>query len=439
MSDAPRSLIDRVGLLRPLRIHDFRLLWIGATVSLIGDGIYVVAMALQVLQLENRAGTLAKVGIAWTVPQVVLVLVSGALSDRLDRRHLMIAGDLIRLAAISAIGVLSVLDGLTVPVLIALVVVFGVGQALFNPAFTSIIPSIVPEELLVEANALGQFVRPACLLVVGPLVGGVLAGTFGPGWAFLVDGASFVWSAAMVWRMRIRREGTAETTAGAVWADMKEGLRYVVSTRWLTVAMFGATLSLLVVWGPWEALVPFVVRNDLVGNPGQAGLAIGLVIGAGGVGSVVAAAFMGQRGTLPNKPILILYLSWAFGMFAIAGFGIVTSVWQAMVVSFFAEGAIGVLIVIWFTLLQRLVPRQLLGRVSALDWMITIAGVPLSFAIVGPLADRIGADATLIWAGVVGGLLTLSFLLIPGVRDPERDGSLAEPDVDPTGPLQAGG
>jgi hypothetical protein len=129
----------------------------------------------------------------------------------------------------------------------------------------------------------------------------------------------------------------------------------------------------------------------------------------------------------------VLYLAWAIGMFATAGFGIVTAVWQAMLVSFVAEGAIGILVVIWFTLLQRLVPGELLGRVSALDWMITIAGVPLSFAIVGPLADAIGADATLIWAGVVGGLITVALLRIPGARGPERDGSLAEPATGTSG------
>jgi hypothetical protein len=438
MAQEPLSLIDRVGVLRPLRIHDFRLLWIGATVSLIGDGIYVVAMALQVLELENRAGTLAKVGIAWALPQVFLVLASGALSDRLDRRHLMIAGDLIRLVAISTIGTLSILGLLTVPLLIGLVVVFGAGQALFNPAFSSIVPSIVPPDLLVEANALGQFVRPACILVIGPLLGGLLVGTVGPGWAFVADGATFAWSALMIVRMRVRRDEVLETTAAAVWADMKEGLRYVLSTRWLAVGMFGATLSLLVVWGPWEALVPYVVRNDLVDDPSDAGLFLGLVIGAGGVGAVAAAVYVGQRGRLPRKPLLVLYLSWAFGMFAIAGFGIVTEVWQAMIVSFFAEAAIGILVVIWFTLLQRLVPGGLLGRVTALDWMITIAGVPLSFAIVGPLADRIGADATLIWAGVVGGSITLGLLLIPGARGPERDGSLDETEPLVSDPSEAG-
>jgi hypothetical protein len=113
-------------------------------------------------------------------------------------------------------------------------------------------------------------------------------------------------------------------------------------------------------------------------------------------------------------------------MFGTAGFGFVTSVWQAMAVAFVTEGAITYLVVVWVTLVQRLVPDRLLGRVFALDWMISTMGVPLSFAITGPTAEAIGPDATLIWAGAIGGTITLVFMFVQGARDPERDGSLAE-------------
>jgi MFS family permease len=422
------TLVDRVGVLRPLRFPDFRRLWIDTTVSLIGDGIYIVAMALQVLELDNRAGTLALVGIAWSVPQVLLLLASGALSDRLDRRLLMIAGDLIRLAAVTTIGALSIAGVLTVPILIGLVVVYGAGQALFGPSFHAIVPSIVPEEVLVEANALGQIVRPASLMLIGPMIGGIITGTFGTGQAFLVDGGTFAWSALMIWRMRAR---TAPDPAdrdpdASLWREMKEGLGYVASHRWLLIGMLGATLSLLATWGPWETLVPYVVKNDLVTNHARDGIALGLVYGAGGIGAVAAALYLGQRAVLPRRPLTLLYLAWALGMFMTAFFGIVHSVWQAMLVGFVAEASIAVLVVIWLTLMQRLVPNELLGRVSSLDWMITIAGLPISFALVGPLADTFGADATLIGAGILGGAITVLLMFIPGARDPERDGSLSD-------------
>jgi DHA3 family tetracycline resistance protein-like MFS transporter len=422
-----------VGVLRPLRFADFRRLWIGTTVSLIGDGIYIVAMALQVLELDNRAGTLALVGIAWSVPQVVLLLASGALSDRLDRRLLMIAGDLIRLAAVAAIGALSIAGVLTVPILIGLVVVFGAGQALFGPSFHAIVPSIVPEEVLVEANALGQIVRPASLMLIGPLIGGIITGTLGTGAAFLVDGGTFAWSAFMIWRMQARTapDPADRDPSASLWREVKEGLGYVAAHRWLLVGMFGATLSLLATWGPWETLVPFIVKNDLVTDHSRDGIALGLVYGAGGIGAVAAGLYLGQRAVLPRRPLTLLYLAWALGMFMTAFFGVVNSVWQAMIVGFVAEASIAVLVVIWLTLMQRLVPNELLGRVSSLDWMITIAGLPISFALVGPLAETFGADVTLIGAGIVGGTVTVLLMFVPGARDPERDGSLEGSDEDP--------
>jgi hypothetical protein len=124
-----------------------------------------------------------------------------------------------------------------------------------------------------------------------------------------------------------------------------------------------------------------------------------------------------------------MYLAWALGMLGTAGFGLVTTVWQAMAVAFVTEGSITYLVVVWVTLVQRLVPDRLLGRVFALDWMISTMGVPLSFAITGPTAEAIGHDATLIWAGVLGGAVTIAFMFVPGARDPERDGSLVDAEA----------
>jgi predicted outer membrane lipoprotein len=419
MADA-RSLFERVGVLRPLRIRDFRLLWTGMTVSLIGDGVYIVAVAWLVYQeLGASPAALAAVGVAWTTPQVVFVLASGALSDRMDRRWLMIAGDLIRLAAIGGIGVLALSDRITVPILVALIVPYGIGQAMFSPAFSSFVPMLVPEDLLVEANSIGQVARPLAMMVIGPTLGGILV-TPGAGWAFVADAATFAVSAGCIFAMRTRPEGRRDGQQNALWHDVAEGIRYVRSETWIWAALVAATISLLCTWGPWETLVPYVVKNDLNGN----GLALGLVFGAGGVASVLVGLTMAQRGGLPRKPITALYVSWALGMLMTAGFGLVTSLWQAMAVAFVAEGSIALLIVIWFTLLQRLVPRELLGRVISLDWMISIAGVPISFAIVGPLSAAIGVDRTLIFAGVLGGVVTIAFLLVPEARGPERDGRL---------------
>jgi DHA3 family tetracycline resistance protein-like MFS transporter len=424
MAEAGR-LRERIGILRPLGVRDFAFLWTGMTVSMIGDGIYLVAIAWQVLQIENRPGALALVGIAWSLPQVVLVLASGALADRFDRRVLMIAGDVIRFFAIGTLGILSINGQLTIPIVLGLVLVYGAGQAVFQPSFQSITPTIVPDDLLVQANALAQLVRPFAMTLVGPLVGGVLVAWFSAGVAFLVDAVTFAFSTLMILLMRTRHQPKDDDEETSFLAEIGEGLRYVRRTRWLVIAMVAATVSLLAVWGPWETLVPIVVKNDLGGQASS----LGLVFGAGGVGAVVAAGFFGQRGSLPKKPLTAMYLSWALGMFGTAGFGFVTSVWQAMAVAFVTEGSIAYLVVVWVTLVQRLVPDRLLGRVFALDWMISTMGVPLSFAITGPTAEAIGHDATLVLAGVVGGAVTVAFMFVRGARDPERDGSLVDAEA----------
>jgi DHA3 family tetracycline resistance protein-like MFS transporter len=414
------ELPGRIGILRPLRLRDFALLWTGMAISMVGDGVYVVAIAWQVYEISNRPSALALVGVAWSLPQVLLMLLSGALADRFDRRRLMIAGDLIRCAAIATIGTLSITGRLTVALVVGLVVVYGVGQAIFQPSFSAIVPTIVPVNLLVEANSLAQFVRPFSMMLLGPLIGGLLIAAFGAGWAFVFDGGTFAFSALMILLMRTRREPRHADSGERLMSEVAEGLRYVIAHRWLILAMVGATVSLLATWGPWETLVPYVIKNELHGGP----TALGLVFGAGGLGSVAAALFFGQRGTLPRRPVTALYLAWAIAMFGTAGFGLVTGVWQAMIVALATEACITILIVIWFTLVQRLVPHDLLGRVTSLDWMISIAGVPLSFAIVGPVASAIGARTTLVLAGILGGAITLAVMFLPGARDPERDGSL---------------
>jgi predicted MFS family arabinose efflux permease len=414
-------LIDRVGVLQPLRHRDFRLLWIGQTVSMIGDGIYVFAVAWLVYKdLGASPALFSVVGAAWSLPQVLLLMATGALSDRMDRRHLMIIGDLLRLVAIGAIGTLILVGVLTTPLLIVLVFVYGAGQAIFWPAFSSIVPMIVPEEQLVQANSIGSAVRPFAMIVVGPLIGAAVVAVAGTGWAFIADGVTFAVSAVCVWMMRVRADRRADDEQTHLWADVREGVAYVRTTPWLRWGLLGGMVSLLCVWGPWETLVPFVVTDQMHGTE----LQLALVFGAGGVSSIIASLIMAQRGGLPRKPLSVMYVAWAVGMGMTAAFGIVADVPQAMAASFISEGAISVLLVIWFTLMQRLVPNEILGRVSSLDWMITILGAPVSFLVVGPLAAAFGADSVLIVAGILGAAATLLFMVMPGARDPERDGSL---------------
>jgi predicted MFS family arabinose efflux permease len=410
----------RIGILQPLRIRDFRLLWAGMSVSLIGDGIYLIAIALEVYSISDKPSALALVGLAWTGPMVLVLLFSGVLSDRLERRRLLIVADAVRFVAIGSMGVLVLTDTVELWHLAALAAVYGIGEAIFYPAFSSLVPELVADDQRIQANSLAQFMRPFAQMMLGPAIGGFLVQGLGAGSAFLADAGTFAFSGVMVSLIRARGRPPRDGEATSARQDLVEGIRYVRRNRWLLVAMLSATVNLLFFWGPFEVLVPFVVKNVLGGNGAQ----LGLIFAAGGAASVVTAAVMGQR-ALPRRPLTVMYGAWALATAALIGYGVATSLWPMYLVSAFSSACMTVLLIVWFTLVQRMVPSRFLGRVSSLDWMLSTAGTPASYALTGPVSSVLGPQATLIAAGLVGGIVVLlAALVIPGARTPERDGSL---------------
>jgi len=403
-------------ILRPLKIRDFALLWVGMTVSLLGDGIYFVALTWKVLQLSDGSGALAITGVAWTVPQVVFALWGGVLADRFDRRHVMIGADITRGIAIGALGVLSVGGNLELWHIYVLVAIFGTGDAFFMPAFGAIVPDVVSKDLLTQANSLDQFVRPLALFFIGPGVGGLLVSWFGAGPSFLIDAGTFAISTIAVLLMRVRpthRQTTPD--ARSVLKEVGEGLRFVRSQTWLWAGLVASALGLLFFYGPNRVLVPFIIEDKLGGDAGE----LGLVYACGGVGAVLASLFMGQRG-LPQRRVTFMFASWGLATLGLTGYALATATWHAMIVAFVLMGAGTVGVIVWYTLLHTLVPTELLGRVTSLDWLVSTALIPASFALSAPLGSALGEEQTLFGAGILGAAAFTLILLVPGVREIEK-------------------
>ena len=413
--------LRHVKILRPLAIRDFALLWTGAAVSLLGDGVYIVAIAWQVYELSDTPTALSLVGVAWTLPMAAFLLVGGVVSDRFDRREIMIATDLVRAVAVAVIAVLSITGALELWHLILLAIVFGTGDAFFGPAFNSVVPQIVPQRLLVQANSLDQFIRPFMMALAGPALGGLTVAALGTGAAFALNAGSFLVSALAISLMSAgHKADRGDEEPRSALADMREGFRFVRQHAWLWGTLLGAAISLLAFWGPVEVLVPFRIKNDLGGGAD----AFGLVLAAGGVGAILAAVAMAQLG-LPRKHMTFMYVAWAVGCLGIAGLAFATVLWQAMASSFAQQALFASGLIVWGTLIQTLVPARLLGRVTSLDWFVSTSLVPVSFALTGPVAAAVGAEATLAGAGVLAAAATLLCLLIPGIRDTERAERLA--------------
>ena len=410
--------LQKMRILDPLRERDFRLLWTAMTVSFLGDGIYLVAIAWQVYELSNAPTALSLVGVAWSLPMTLFLLIGGVLTDRFERRRIMVVADLLRGVAVTLMGLLTISGVVQLWHLIALAVVYGIGQALFAPAFGAIVPEIVPREQLTQANSLDNFIRQAGERLFGPAVGGFLIHQMGAGGAFLVDAATFAFSLAVL--LKVSRRPAPKHQVQSAWSGIKEGFRYVRSQPWLSATLLSALMSLLFALGPFQILLPFLVKNHLDGDAAD----LGLVFAAGGVGSILAALFMGQIG-LPRRHITFMYGGWAAGIGCLVFYGFATELWHALATEFVAWGMLTAGMIVWGTLMHSLVPSELLGRVTSVDWMVSTAFVPISFALTGPVSAAIGVRETFIWGGVLGVIATLGFLAWPGVRDTERDGSLA--------------
>lgn len=404
-------MTNRIGILRPLRVRDFGLLWSGMAVSALGDGIYLVALAWQVYGLSNTPTALSIVGVAWFLPQIAATLFGGVLADRIDRRRVMIFGDVLRAIAIGTIGALSVAGDLRLWHMWVLVALYGIGNSVFYPAYTALVPQVLPKEMLVEAAALRQFMRPLATRIIGPALGGALVTALGAGTGFLIDAGSFAASTGAILLMQARPVPRPADKVSSMFREMREGLAFVRSQRWLLTALVAVILAMLFYLGPFWVLVPFIVKNRLHGGAGG----FGLVVAAGGIGAVVASFATGQRG-FSRKPLVVVYLTWAVAAFGLVGYSVVTHVWEAALVAAVAIGSLITGQILWEALLQHCVPGELLGRVSSVDNFVSSGLVPLSLAITGPVASSVGAVDTLRWAGVISGGILVSFLVLSFAR-----------------------
>jgi MFS family permease len=413
--------VNRIAILRPLRERDFALFWTGWTVSLIGDGFFLVAIAWQAFDLWNTPTALALVGVAETIPLIAFVLVGGVFSDRFERRRVLIASSTLRGACVAVLGVLAIGGWIELWHLFAISAFYGAGQAFQGPAAGAIVPDLVPRHLLVQANSLSQFVRQLAFAFAGPAVGGLVVHQLGVGPAFLVDAASYGVAIVMLALLRPRPAAIdGDREPSSMRRDIAEGLRFVRAHVWLWGTLGWALVAVFLVYGPFQVLLPYLVRNELGGSAGD----LGLVFAAGGLGALLVSLGIGQIG-LPKRHITFMYALWMIACLQIAAYALAGVPWHAMAISFAGEACWAAGLLVWITLMQRVVPAELLGRVKSVDWLLSIGLLPLSFAITGPLAGWLGVENVLLGAGIGASLLTALFFFLPGMRDTETPGHMS--------------
>ena len=308
-------------MLAPLKRRDFRILWTGMAVSLLGDGIFLVAVAWQAYAISDHPSALALIGVATSAPQVAFLLVGGAFSDRFSRRAVLFWADAVRAVAVAVLAALVAEGDAHLFELCLAGAVIGTATAFASPAFEALVPQLVPETELTQANAIEQFVRPGAIQLAGPALGGIAVAVLHPWGSFALDAASFAFSALCALRVSVH-QGCAPGNRASLWSEVAEGLRYVRSQVWLWGTFVSATFTYLLFIGPTQVLLPYIVRNSL--HKGAS--TYGAVLAVGGAGALVAAVASTRR-RHPRRPMLWIYGWWALATLAVAGYGLASNAW----------------------------------------------------------------------------------------------------------------
>jgi predicted MFS family arabinose efflux permease len=390
--------------LRVLRHRDFRFLFFGQSASAIGDQVVIVALALYVTQRTGSPTDLGLVLAAQSLPLIALVLFGGVWADRLPRQRIMTAADYARALLHGVLAASIVLGGASVVEMIVIEALFGAARAFFQPAYSGLLPQTIPDAEAQGARALSSTTENLAILV-GPALGAAMVLTIGAGAAFALDAATFLLSAELLRHVRPRARGQAPQKRTTVIADLRAGWREVRSRTWVWATIAAFAVVVLSAYATWYALAPLVSRQ-LYGSLGV----FGVLESAAGGGAVVGA-LVGIRWR-PRRPMvvgLLLTLIWPIQSLAFAA----ASPLAVVIVLAFGAGLGFTLFEVWWaTALVRHIPPEALSRVSAYDWMGSLALLPLGFAIAGPLAGALGAR-TVLTVGAAVALAMLALALVP--------------------------
>jgi MFS family permease len=398
-----------------LRLRNFRNLFIGEMVSVFGDGLLPVALTFAVLDLTGSPTDVGIVMAAATVPMVLFSLVGGVWSDRLRREWVMIVSDLVR-ALMGGLGAALLLTGHAhVWSLTVIAFIFGTADAFFFPAYGALIPQIVPEDRLQEANAL-RGISDSIGWFIGPSVSGILIAVIGTGGAIAVDAATFLVSAGFLATLRV--PALVRTRAvESFLVELRDGWREIRSRTWLWVMMLRTMLVLFVTIAPLQILGPLALKERGY-SPAVWGFATGLFSLGMLFGGVLALYYRPKRpmiavavtGATASAPLIVLALG--------GGQPSIYLVWGLRGV------AIGVLVAVWDTALQREIPGESLARVSSWDWMTANGLWPLGLILAGPLAVSLGVTTACWLSAGLGVIMSVWVFAVKDVwrlRGPQAD------------------
>ena len=368
---------------RPLRFRDFRLLFTGETISVVGDYFHFVALAWLTLQLTGSGLALGSVLMVAAIPRAVFMVVGGALSDRWSPRSLMLYSNAVRAVLVGIIAALVLTGQIQLWHLYLMAAAFGLVDALFYPAINSIVPMLVDEEALPPANALLQGSQQLAGLI-GPAIAGFVVALVQTGPAFVVDAVSFAVAAtALLFVVGGRRAPKPSGEAHSnVLASIRAGFGYAWSDPAVRALLLLSAAFNFAVTGPLLVGLPFLAEHGLHGGPA----AFGVLLSAFGAGSVLGALAAGALPRVPRLGAVVLAIAAGLGV-AMALIGIapnVPSAFGLLAGMGLGAGFINVHMISW---LQARTAEEMRGRVMSIVMLGSVGLTPFSYAVAGLVVD----------------------------------------------------
>ena len=410
MTDLTERQLPRA--LTPFRGAAYRRLAVALVFTTFASGLWAVALVWEVVRIGGGASQLSVVATASAVGVILPALLAGVVADRVPQKRILLTVAGVELACMATAAALS-LSGVTALWMLAVIgFVNGSALAFYYPAYTAWLPALVDERDLMAVNGFEGVVRPTIGQAIGPAVAGAAVAAASPGFAVsLAAGSVLLGLLALIavpetpLRRQLDDRHALHPIRSAA-TDMREGFGYMVRTPWLLATLLFASLMVLVVIGPLEVLLPFLIKDRLGGGPREHAWVLAAFGLGGAAGSFVMASLR-----MPRRYLTWMNLMWGVGTVPLAVIGYAGQLWVVVVGAFVLGACFSAPTVIWGTLLQRRVPPHLMGRVSSLDFFVSISLMPVSMAVAGPVSDVIGLRPTFLIAGLVPSVIAVVAIL----------------------------
>lgn len=399
-------------LLRSLSCRAFAFLWSGQTISQLGDSMYRFTLVWWAMNQTNSALETSVILFCSVLPMLLFVLIGGVAVDRWPRVPIMLISDIMRGIVVMFVAVLAQQGTLEIWHIYVASLLFGTVDAFFQPAFTALVPQITPEEVLPSANSLAT-ISNRTMGVIGPLLGATLVALVGTAGVFAINGLSFFLSAlCLVPLLNLSRAPTAPGSTTDMLDEVRAGWATVMRSPWLWITISVFALSNITSNAPFMIALPFLVKESLNAEIDTFGLARSML----SLGVVCGAVWLGRQQVIRRRGLTSYGALLISGLLTLA-IGLPIGVVGIAIAALIVGTTSGVVSLVWTNTLQQLVPRDMLGRVSSIDYLGSFLLLPVGYALVGWATDAMGATTVFMIGGALTMLLAALGLLHPAIRN----------------------